>query len=1087
MAKISKLLENNNFTNSEGRSRAYKAMKQILKQTTKVCKAESVLNMFKVMCRENLTLKTVEAMCKKLCYPRIERRRDLEKRIMEWKLKDAKSAVAIEKNRLTLEWRRNIEILKEFRINKSMKKIAKSERTIQKCTLKREKKKKIEFLKRRRENEADNRDQYRSNREYLCSTVITHDQEVPVTFDNEARIYGRAEVNEKEMAALRLPPKYTVYEKINKERCQIEIESMVTKYRWEMMKEKENNTVRTDSVNVDLDLAGDENTNNKNETEGIEERAYHYDIDSKTFDFRKMRPTDMPDNKRIYLPDSTKDSEEVDIAFLSHELERETKRYESEQKVTTNLSKHQQIGLKSLREREDIVIFQTDKSSRFSVDTKANYIEACKVHVDKDRTIDDTQYDSMLREMNAHSTMWCKIVKAGEEASSHSVQRVKENLTASEGCDPPPMYALRKDHKKSNNDEEGPPTRPVCGATSAYNGKLSHLISMILKEVRKEDDNACESTEDLLAAIEETNKGTHEEQLIVGSLDVKALYPSLDIPFTAEIVAQEFIDSEVDVLSESVDVQELGLYLVLNMTEDQLEELKIREYCPVRKLTRGRKPNMTGQAALNKTKREKIWSPPINTEPTGEMIKVMLAQAIKIAIKIVMKGHVYKFNGETKQQNEGGAIGLEMTGEIAGVFMQWWDKQMKRKLEGNGFQIKMYKRYVDDINIIVSLEPTRNTDIEVEDKTVMERIKSIGNEIHQSIQLEDDYPSKYSDRKVPILDVKVWIDDSNRVLHEYYSKPVSSKFVVHNDSAMPLRDKRTVLTQDLLRVILRCSPLLPWSSVVGHIENYMLRMQYSGYKEKVRKDVLKSAITAYENIKKEVERGERPLYRHRRWKEKERAKMKRRMKTHWYKKKKKNGQNKETSKEYKSVLFVQPTKNSTLKKRYEETIRKSKCPVKVVERAGTNIKRKLQKSYPFGEERCNSEECFVCVTEGKGNCKTENVTYEIVCGKRDCEYIYIGETSRNAFCRGREHMLGLVKKDENSALFKHVVENHPECVDDNAPHDYVMNVTGKYKTALTRQLAEAVKIEQTNRPLLNSRLGFRTNNTLRLRASLTGV
>ena len=56
--------------------------------------------------------------------------------------------------------------------------------------------------------------------------------------------------------------------------------------------------------------------------------------------------------------------------------------------------------------------------------------------------------------------------------------------------------------------------------------------------------------------------------------------------------------------------------------------------------------------------------------------------------------------------------------------------------------------------------------------TVMERIKRIGNEIHQSIPLEDDYPSKYSDRKVLILDVKVWIDESNRVIHEYYSKPV---------------------------------------------------------------------------------------------------------------------------------------------------------------------------------------------------------------------------------------------------------------------------------------------------------------------------
>ena len=91
------------------------------------------------------------------------------------------------------------------------------------------------------------------------------------------------------MAALRLPPKYTVYEKINKERCQIEIESMVTKYRWEMMedKEKDNNMVRTDNGNVgiDLDLNGEESTNKQNETESIEERAYHYYIDSKKFDF----------------------------------------------------------------------------------------------------------------------------------------------------------------------------------------------------------------------------------------------------------------------------------------------------------------------------------------------------------------------------------------------------------------------------------------------------------------------------------------------------------------------------------------------------------------------------------------------------------------------------------------------------------------------------------------------------------------------------------------------------------------------------------------------------------------------------------
>ena len=370
---------------------------------------------------------------------------------------------------------------------------------------------------------------------------------------------------------------------------------------------------------------------------------------------------------------------------------------------------------------------------------------------------------------------------------------------------------------------------------------------------------------------------------------------------------------------------------------------------------------------------------------------------------------------------------------------------------------------------------------------VMEKVKSIGNEIHRSIQLEDDYPLKHSDGKVPILDVKVWIDDSNRVLHEYYSKPVSSRYVVPYESAMPLRDKRTVLTQDMLRVILRCSPLLPWNNVVSHLENYMLRMQYSGYRENERKQVLRSAINAYVNIKKEVQEGERPMYRNKRWKGKERAKLKRKMKTHWYKKKKNRVQDRDTVKEYKSILFVQPTKDSRLKKMYEETIRKSKCPVKVVERAGTSIKRKVQKSYPFEREKCGSEECLLCLTRGKGNCRTESITYEIVCGKEDCKYIYIGESSRNAYCRGKEHLLGLVKKEEDSALYKHITDDHPESISDDAPYGYVMNVTGKFKSALTRQLAEAVKIDQSEKPLLNSRTGFRANNTLQLRASQTGA
>ena len=42
-----------------------------------------------------------------------------------------------------------------------------------------------------------------------------------------------------EEAALTLPPKFTVYEKVNKQQCLIEIETMVSKYLWTIRKEGE--------------------------------------------------------------------------------------------------------------------------------------------------------------------------------------------------------------------------------------------------------------------------------------------------------------------------------------------------------------------------------------------------------------------------------------------------------------------------------------------------------------------------------------------------------------------------------------------------------------------------------------------------------------------------------------------------------------------------------------------------------------------------------------------------------------------------------------------------------------------------------
>ena len=68
----------------------------------------------------------------------------------------------------------------------------------------------------------------------------------------------------------------------------------------------------------------------------------------------------------------------------------------------------------------------------------------------------------------------------------------------------------------------------------------------------------------------------------------------------------------------------------------------------------------------------------------------------------------------------------------------------------------------------------------------------------KSIQIAVDYPSRHEDNLMPILDLKV-----------FYAKEVSSKMMLSSRSALPMKVKRTVLTQEVLRVLLNCNPKMP--------------------------------------------------------------------------------------------------------------------------------------------------------------------------------------------------------------------------------------------------------------------------------------
>ena len=545
-------------------------------------------------------------------------------------------------------------------------------------------------------------------------------------------------------------------------------------------------------------------------------------------------------------------------------------------------------------------------------------------------------------------------------------------------------------------------------------------------------------------------------------MDVEALYPSLDVDFTIEKVCEMLYESKVKY--EGLNIKELGLYLSLTLSDEELRRREIQPGCPKRRHQRGPRPNLTGCGTTEKEEdRHKPWTFPIQTI-NEDLKRRMLVEAMRVVLKALLETHTYEFAGITRRQTKGGAIGMELTGVVAQVFMVWWDRQYKNKLEQVNINLKLHERYIDDtnmvtkrtakgaryngINIVVTEETQHEDEGLPDDERTMKLLQSVANSVHPSIRMTIDYPSRYEEGKVPMLDVKMWITgegEERRIQYEHYEKEMVTKAVIHASSAIPYKVKRTVLTQEMLRRMLHCSADLTQEERLKHLNDFMLKIQYSGYDKTFRYTVAKSAINAYRTIQEKEEMGIRPMHRPKTWRRAERNKEKEEKRKLWYKR---GG--------FDSVLFVPTTPEGKLKKMYETTIRRSGIRMKVVERTGRTLKSQLQTSNPFREPNCGREDCLLCRTLGQGNCNTEGITYKIECGSMNCRKgVYKGETAYNAYTRGREHMARLAARDlNNSPLWRHCLEQHGGEV-----QTFLMSVTGTYRNdAMLRQITEAVQI-----------------------------
>ena len=126
-----------------------------------------------------------------------------------------------------------------------------------------------------------------------------------------------------EISVLKLPPKFSVYEKLNDVDFDVEKEMCFTKYRW--AKRDECETANESNENEEI---------TEEEKEIIDEISAEtrqvYDPVKNSLDMRKRRTTDLKENAKIYLPKPLPVKEEAKIEVRRERYNQIFKTYKEE-------------------------------------------------------------------------------------------------------------------------------------------------------------------------------------------------------------------------------------------------------------------------------------------------------------------------------------------------------------------------------------------------------------------------------------------------------------------------------------------------------------------------------------------------------------------------------------------------------------------------------------------------------------------------------------------------------------------------------------------------------------------------------------
>ena len=466
-----------------------------------------------------------------------------------------------------------------------------------------------------------------------------------------------------------------------------------------------------------------------------------------------------------------------------------------------------------------------------------------------------------------------------------------------------------------------------------------------------------------------------------------------------------------------------------------------------------------------------------------------------------MSHHHYKFAQKIFKQLQGGPIGDILAQAAARLVMVWWDQQFRALTSSTtiSLNIRILLRYVDDLNVksgtvpvgatwdniskqvVINPNPTQEQLEQPPDLRTALVVKDMANSITPMFKWTVDCPSNNQSNKIPVLDLQLWTqeeDSGTFIYYEFFRKSMANPTTIPAASAYSWTQKLITFRQEAQRIMRNTSPLLPWSVRAKHLSDFSWRLKTSGYGTGVRAKVISEGIRAQEKLEARQREFGEPANRPKGSVEDQELRRQTKLRKEWFNK---NQSNMDVP--YTTTMFVPPTPGSILVKELQRVERLNSqgrdWGVKFVEKRGTTVDSILSRSYPWPTHSCQDTRCFPCSTADPArpprlSCRTPGVAYKIsclLCKQEDRECSYEGESGRNAYSRGREHLRDLANNTKTSPLVSHHLTHHG-----GTQPAFRMEILRVFKLALDRQIEEATRIEEEGgNPLsMNNRSEWRS-------------